>query len=80
MTCCGKAKALARKGKNITRGWVAVATGKKYEFTDDRIEICKKCEKGFWISKFVICSICKCPIEAKARVKDEKCPLDKWLN
>ncbi len=71
MTCCGKAK-------NIAKGWTAAALGIKYEFTDGRIRICRKCDKNYWIGRAIFCSICKCPIPMKARVKDEKCPLDKW--
>jgi hypothetical protein len=78
MTCCGKAK--LNKAKNIVKGFTALATGKKYEFTDGRIAMCRSCESNYWISKKIFCSICKCYIPAKARVKDEKCPLDKWLN
>lgn len=71
MSCCGKVK-------NIIKGYTALALGKKYEFTDDRIRVCHKCEKSYWIRKLVICSICKCPIPAAARAEDKKCPLDKW--
>jgi len=33
-------------------------------------------EPGDWDALW--CSKCKCCIEAKIRVKDEKCPLDRW--
>jgi hypothetical protein len=28
----------------------------------------------------LFCAVCKCWLPAKARVKDEKCPLNKWVN
>ncbi len=78
MGCCGKVKSVGRKVKNIAIGYTALARGVKYEFTDDRIRACQKCEKNYWIKRTLWCSICKCYIPAKARVEDEKCPLDKW--
>ena len=75
MTCCGKAK---RKIKNIAKGYTALVTGKKYEFADGRIAICRECKKNYWIKKTLWCSICKCYIPAKANVENEKCPLGKW--
>ena len=78
MTCCGKTKQIAGKAKNIVKGFTALAIGKKYEFTDGRIAVCRKCDDNYWIGKSIWCSICKCNIPAKARVKDEKCPKDKW--
>lgn len=76
MACCGKIK-------NIAKGYTRLATDtvgitEKYEFTDDRVRICQKCDKNYWVGKTLWCSICKCFIPAKARVKDEKCKLGKW--
>lgn len=73
MGCCGK-----NKIANIARGYSALAIGKKYEFTDSRIRICHKCEHKYWVAKTLWCKICKCFIPAKARVKEESCPLGKW--
>ena len=78
MTCCGKAKRVINKAGNIVKGYTALATGKKYEFTDGRIRVCRKCEDNYWIGRVIFCSICKCPIPAKARVENEKCPKGKW--
>lgn len=78
MTCCGKTKQIIRKGKNIAKGYTALARGKKYEFTDGRIRECRKCKDNYWIKKTLWCSICKCFIPAKARVESEKCPKDNW--
>ena len=78
MTCCGKAKSVLKKGKHIVKGFTALATGKKYEFTDGRIRICQKCEFNYWIKRTLWCSICKCFVPAKARVKDAECPKGLW--
>ena len=76
MSCCGKT---IKKGVNIAKGFTALAMGTKYEFTDSRVRTCQKCDKNYWLARQLFCSICKCFIPAKARVKDEKCPLDKWI-
>lgn len=76
MACCPKNA--VQKGINIVKGFTALATGIKYEFTDDRVRECQKCEKNYWVGRRLFCSICKCFIPAKARVENEKCPLDKW--
>ena len=84
MGCCGKAEKILKVGTSIVIGYTNLARGKKYEFTDSRIRICQQCKppKGhnYWIGRTLWCSICKCYIPAKARVKDEKCPLGKWGN
>jgi hypothetical protein len=78
MSCCGKTKKIVGKARNIAKGTVAHVLGIKYEFTDGRIRICRGCPDNYWIAKTIWCSICKCHIPKKARVKDEKCPKDKW--
>jgi hypothetical protein len=78
MTCCGKTKKIINKGKNIAIGFTNLARGVKYEWTDGRIEVCRGCDKNYWIGRTLWCSICKCCIPAKARVAEEKCPLNKW--
>ncbi len=80
MGCCGK-KTIIHTGKNIVKGYTRLATDtlhitEKYEFTDRRVRACQKCEKNYWIGRRLFCSICKCFVPAKARVIDEKCPLD----
>ena len=76
MTCCGKIK-------NITKGYTKLVTDtvgltEKYEFTDERVRMCQNCDKNYWIKKTLWCSICKCFISAKTRVRGEECPLGKW--
>jgi len=76
MSCCGKSK--LKKLGNIAKGFKSLARGEKYEFTDSRIDICRECDKNYWIKRTLWCGHCKCFVPAKARVKDEKCPLNKW--
>ena len=77
MGCCGKAK-------NIAKGYIGHAVEKligiKYQFTDDRVRVCQTCDKNYWIGRSLWCSLCKCFVPGKARIEDEKCPLDKWEN
>lgn len=72
-SCCRK------KTKNIIKGYYRYVLGKKYKFADDRIRICQKCDKNYWIGRTLWCSMCKCFVPAKARVENETCPLTKWL-
>lgn len=56
MGCCGKAKDVLKKGANIAAGYTRLATDnlgvtKKYEFTDDRIRACHKCDEQTWLKK-----------------------------
>jgi len=80
MGCCGgkSIKSGVKKARQITTGYSNLIRGVKYEFTDDRVRACQKCEKNYWIGKRLFCSICKCFIPAKARVEENTCPLDKW--
>jgi hypothetical protein len=75
MACCGKT---IKQGKHIIKGFTNLAIGKKYEFTDGRIAVCRGCEYNYWIGKTIWCSICKCCVPAAATVKEKKCPKDKW--
>jgi len=79
MACCGKNT--VQTGKNIVKGFSALAVGKKYEFTDGRLRVCRTCDKGYFKKQKYLrlfCSECNCFIPAKARAKDAECPLDKW--
>jgi len=87
MACCGET---IRKAKNIAIGYAKLPTGRKYEFTDDRIRVCQKCEKNYWIGRRLFCAIRQRRFGAVswpdpyafvpgfARVEAEKCPLEKW--
>jgi len=51
MTCCGKAKRIARKAGTVAKGYMAMATDKKYEFTESRVRVCRSCEYNTWLKK-----------------------------
>ena len=76
MHCCGKNT--VQKGINIAKGFTALAVGKKYEFTDGRVRVCQGCSDHYKIGRVLFCKICKCNVPAKARVKEETCPADRW--
>jgi len=90
MACCGKAKKVLQKGKNIAVGYVNLARGKKYEFTDSRIRACHKCNWSYWIGRQVFCrfrlrrfgaTLWADPfayIPGFARIETEKCFLGNW--
>ena len=80
MKCCKKAKQAAVTLTHIAQGYSRLVRVKKYEFTDDRIRVCRKCDQNYWIGRALFCSICKCFVPAKARVEGAKCPLGKWEN
>ncbi len=75
MGCCG---GTTKKVRQIATGYANLAMGVKYEFTDDRVRACQKCEFNYWLGRKLFCSICKCFIPAKARVKENTCPRGKW--
>jgi hypothetical protein len=79
MSCCSKTKEVVTKTKHIAVGFVRLARGTKYEFTDDRVRACRECPDNYWLGRSLWCRICKCFVPAKARVKEEMCPLGKWL-
>lgn len=43
-------------------------------FAQQRIRICKQCEHY----RMFICSQCGCFMPAKTRLRNAKCPIDKW--
>lgn len=63
---------------------------KKYEFTDDRIRACQKCEWNFWIRRSLFCKLrlrrfgrtlwpdISAYVPGFARDENEKCPIGKW--
>ena len=82
MGCCDKTQRAIQKTatttKHIIQGWTALAMGKKYEFTDDRVRVCQDCDDNYWLGRVLFCSLCKCPIATAARVEAKECPRDRW--
>jgi len=73
--CCARG---VRKIKNIVIGWLFLLLRFNNQEIQNRITICRRCEKKLW--PFNFCWICGCYIPAKARVFRERCPLGKWEN
>ena len=74
MGCCGKK---IRKAKNIVKGNLALAIGKKYEYTDSRIRKCQKCKWNTWLSAIeYITWLAKNGIKVLANIEQlEKLPM-----
>lgn len=63
----------------ILTAWWLLITNRNKGLAKTRIKICAKCDKR----KGLVCGICFCPIQAKARLLEEDCPHpdgDKWKN
>lgn len=63
-----------RKFKAIARGWWSLISRETPQYSKTRLLICKTCP----YSKYWICGKCGCMLAAKARVKDEECPIGRW--
>lgn len=70
---------MVKKLINIIKGWYFKLFNKNERLAIKRIAICKKCDSRMHIDMLGdICAECGCVLEAKARVKDEECELNKW--
>lgn len=69
------------------------ATEEEKELAKARVAICVNCEhaREQWLSKFIDktlkkdvlgsgigCGLCGCPVNQKALVREEQCPINKW--
>lgn len=72
-------KMVIQKIINILKGWYYRLFNKNEKLAKKRISICNKCKSKVHVELIGdICDECGCVLEAKARVKDEKCELNKW--
>ena len=70
---------MVKKIINIIKGWWFNLFNKHEQLANERISICKACDSCVAIELVGdICDECGCVLSAKARVKDEKCILNKW--
>lgn len=70
---------MVKKLINIVKGWWFYLSNKNEKLARKRIAICKKCKSCVHIDIIGdICDECGCVLDAKARVKDEHCELNKW--
>ena len=61
--------------KYIIKGWYNKLFLKEQELADYRLKICNKCEHNVKV-KFLdaaCCNLCGCVLDAKVRVREEKC-------
>lgn len=59
--------------KNIINGFWYYILGRVFPYEKGRLEICNVCAP-----EHELCPVCKCFIEAKVKVKSEKCPKGLW--
>lgn len=69
---------LLNKIKNIIIGFVYKFFKMKTNLANDRLNICKNCPSKLHTTMGDVCEECGCILDAKTRVKDEECDLDKW--
>lgn len=70
---------MVKKILSIIKGWWYRFFNKNEQLAKKRIAICKKCKSCVHIDMIGdVCAQCGCILEAKARVEDEKCELNKW--
>lgn len=70
---------LLNKLKNIILGTYYNICNKYSDLANERLPICNNCEYKIPLSSNIsMCDQCGCILESKARVKLEKCPLNKW--
>lgn len=70
---------MVKKLINIIKGWYYKIFNKNDKLAKKRIAICKRCNSCVHIDIIGdICDECGCVLEAKARVLDEQCKLNKW--
>ena len=64
---------------NIIKGTYFNITRKHQDKADERLRICRGCNKTELIKGFgEVCTLCGCILESKTRVEDEKCEMNKW--
>lgn len=69
---------ILKKVLNILKGWYYKLFNKKEDIAKNRLEICKYCDNRVSSALGDACSLCGCILDAKTRVKDEHCEVDKW--
>lgn len=67
-----------KKVWNIIKGWFFKIFKKKQDLASERLTICNTCIHRVETSLGYACEQCGCILDAKTRVEDEHCDLDKW--
>ena len=63
---------------NIIKGWYFKIFKKKQDIAKKRLTICNKCDNKVKSALGDVCSQCGCVLDAKTRVQDEQCEMNKW--
>ena len=70
---------MVMKIANILYGWYMKLSGGNQRMADKRMEICGRCEHDVHVSGIGdVCDMCGCVLDAKVRVRGEKCKMGKW--
>lgn len=67
-----------KKILNIIKGWYYKIFNKEEYLAKNRIPVCKKCPNMTNTALGNTCKLCGCILDAKTRVKDEHCEINKW--
>lgn len=67
-----------KKLSQILLGWYFWITNRNNKLAQNRLKICSTCE----LRVGLVCGVCFCTLQAKARLPEERCPhpteLNKW--
>jgi hypothetical protein len=69
---------MVKKILNIIIGWFRKIFELKEDMASIRLNICNHCPHKINTPLGDACSLCGCILDAKTRVEDEQCDLDKW--
>ena len=69
---------MVNKIKHIIIGWFRKLLGLEQDLANIRLAICSQCPSRIKTSLGYACKECGCVLDAKTRVEDEHCDLDKW--
>lgn len=67
-----------KKVLNIIKGWYFKIFNLEKDLASVRLAICNQCPNKIKTSLGDACNECGCILDAKTRVEDEHCDLDKW--
>lgn len=67
-----------KKILNILKGWYYKLFNKEEHLVYKRMPICKHCSHKTNTTLGESCNLCGCILDAKTRVEDEHCDINKW--
>ena len=73
-----KLKYIIEKIRHIIIGWSFKLFGLENDLANRRWVLCETCDRKIKTSLGEVCSECGCVIDAKVRVEDEHCDLNRW--